>query len=84
MSLCEIKFQTKTGELTENQFVYITNIRQDIENVIETANSGRLRWKIENEGFNVQKNNGYALEHKYSRVNYTAMQNYYLILQILS
>jgi hypothetical protein len=82
LSLCEIKFQTETGEITENQFVYITNIRQNIENVIETADSGRLRWKIENEGFNVQKNNGYGMEHKYSRLNYIAMQNYYLILQI--
>ncbi|MFC1453120.1 hypothetical protein ACFLSJ_07255, partial [Verrucomicrobiota bacterium] len=27
---------------------------------------GRLRWKIENEGFNVQKNDGYEMEHPYS------------------
>lgn len=28
---------------------------------------GRCRWKIENEGFNTQKNGGYGLEHLYSR-----------------
>jgi hypothetical protein len=63
-------------------FVYITNIRQTAENVVATADNGRLRWKIENEGFNVQKNLGYELEHKFSRKSYTAMQNYYQLLQV--
>jgi hypothetical protein len=64
------------------RFTYITNIDQTSENVITTADSGRLRWKIENEGFNSQKNLGYELEHKFSRVSYMAMQNYYQLLQI--
>ena len=64
------------------RFVYITNIRQSNENIISTADNGRLRWKIENEGFNTQKNLGYDLEHKFSRVSYTAMQNYYQLCQI--
>ncbi len=63
-------------------FVYITNFQQTIENVVITIDSGRLRWKIENEGFNTQKNLGYVLEHKFSRTSYTAMQNYYHVLQI--
>jgi len=64
------------------QFVYITNIAQTLDNVVQTADGGRLRWKIENQGFNTQKNLGYELEHKYSRVSYNAMQNYYQLLQI--
>jgi hypothetical protein len=64
------------------RFVYITNNTQSIKTVITTADSGRLRWKVENEGFNTQKNLGYELEHKYSRVSYTAMQNYYQLCQI--
>ena len=64
------------------RFVYITNIPQTNENVVTTADSGRLRWKIENEGFNTQKNLGYGLEHKFSRVSYRAMQNYYHLCQI--
>ena len=64
------------------RFVYITNITQTNENVVATADSGRLRWKIENEGFNTQKNLGYELEHKFSRVSYIAMQNYYQLRQI--
>lgn len=71
------------GAIISNQrFTYITNVFQDQRNVIETADSGRLRWKIENEGFNSQKNLGYALEHKFSRKSLIAMQNYYQLLQI--
>lgn len=64
------------------RFVYITNIGQTPDIVTSTADGGRFRWKIENEGFNTQKNLGYELEHKFSRVSYTAMQNYYQLLQI--
>jgi hypothetical protein len=43
--------------------------------------AGRSRWKIENQGFNEQKNNRYDIEHANSR-NYTAMKNHYLLVQI--
>ena len=43
---------------------------------------GRLRWKIKNEGFNTQKNQGYNLQHKYAEKDFNAMQNYYQLLQI--
>ena len=41
-----------------------------------------MRWKIENEGFNNQKNTDYNAEHKYSRTNFNATKNYYQLLQI--
>jgi len=66
----------------QKRFVYISDIPQTEKDVVETATSGRLRWKIENEGFNTQKNHGYHLEHKFSRKSYTAMQNYYNLMQI--
>jgi len=72
----------KDNKQETTHFAYITNIRQTAENNVNTADTGRLRWKIENEGFNTQKNLGYELEHKYSRGSYTAMQNYYHLLQI--
>jgi hypothetical protein len=72
-----------SDKLEETQrFVFITDIGQTPGIVVSCADGGRLRWKIENEGFNTQKNLGYELEHKFSRVSYTAMQNYYLLLQI--
>ena len=46
------------------------------------SRTGRLRWKIENEGFNTQKHLGYGLEHKYARVSWQAAKNYYQCLQI--
>jgi len=64
------------------RFTYITNVTQNQQNIVRTADSGRLRWKIENEGFNSQKNRGYELGHKFSRVSFIAMQNYYQLLQI--
>lgn len=76
----KVHLSGKTNEV--QQFIYITNMPQTLDNVVNTADGGRLRWKIENEGFNTQKNLGYELEHKYSRVSYNAMQNYYQLLQI--
>jgi hypothetical protein len=69
--------------ISSQRFGYITNVPQNLQNVTETADSGRLRWKVENEGFNAQKNLGYALEHKFSRKSYVAMQNYYQLMQIV-
>lgn len=72
----------KDKTIEKQHFVYITNMDVTQENIVATADSGRLRWKIENEGNNTQKNQGYALEHKFSRKSYIAMQNYYQLLQI--
>jgi hypothetical protein len=64
------------------RFKWITNFNVTAHRVVTLANQGgRLRWKIENEGFNVQKNGGYALEHAYSR-DATASKFFYLLLQI--
>jgi hypothetical protein len=78
----ETQVDTVSKTTSNQRFVYITNVPQSQQDVIETADSGRLRWKIENEGFNSQKNLGYGLEHKFSRTSYIAMQNYYQLLQI--
>lgn len=43
--------------------------------------SGRARWKIENEGFNTQKNHGYEIGHVFCE-DYNAMKNHYLLAQI--
>ena len=63
-------------------FEYVTNLPADRDNVMEIARGGRLRWKIENEGFNTQKCGGYELEHKYCRLSYTGLKNYYSLLLI--
>lgn len=62
--------------------VHLTDMKITSVNVFEISQQGRLRWKIENEGFNTQKNSGYALGHKYVRKDFNAMKNYYLLMQI--
>jgi hypothetical protein len=64
------------------RFVQLTDLRPERANVAMLSASGRLRWKIENEGFNCQKHHGYGLQHKYARNSYLAAQNYYQCLQI--
>lgn len=44
---------------------WITDLSIDENNVEALAKGGRSRWKIENECFNVLKNNGYEMEHNY-------------------
>jgi len=66
-----------------NSFSWITNIEvNSTDHAQEIAATARLRWKIENEGFNTQKNGGYNLQHRFSRISFTALKNYYQCLQI--
>jgi hypothetical protein len=70
------------GNPKTTRFKWITNFDVKRNTVITLANEGgRLRWKIENEGFNVQKNGGYELEHAYTR-NPIASKVFYYLLQI--
>ena len=45
------------------------------------AQTGRKRWLVENEGFNIQKNIRYYITHANS-LNYEAMKNHYLLTQL--
>lgn len=66
----------------QKTFLYLTNIKPTKILVCALANgAGRQRWKIENQGFNMQKNGGYNLEHVYS-ANENAAKCFYLCLQI--
>jgi hypothetical protein len=70
------------GERKTTRFKWITNLRVKTNNILALTNQGgRLRWKIENEGFNVQKNGGYALEHAYT-TDPTAAKVFYYLLQV--
>jgi hypothetical protein len=67
---------------TDSRFVHLTHLEVTAATVAVLSHTGRLRWKIENEGFNTQKHLGYALQHQYARVNWQAAKNYYQCLQI--
>jgi hypothetical protein len=61
------------------QFAHLTGRPIDPGNAWKVAAAARLRWRCENEGFNVLKNGGFALEHVYSR-NPAAAKHYFLLM----
>ncbi len=72
----------KTQKAAATNFVRITNLAVNKSTVKNLSRAGRLRWKIENEGFNEEKNNGYAMQHLFSRKSFNAQQNYYQCMLI--
>ena len=44
---------------------FVTSVEVNRDNVVELTTAGRSRWKIENETFNILKNQGYHLEHNF-------------------
>lgn len=44
---------------------WITSHELTTKTIEEVADAGRARWKVENEGFNVLKNQGYQFEHNF-------------------
>ncbi len=69
-------------ETQSTKFVFMSSLPVNSNNYKEIIQAGRRRWKIENEGFNVQKNNDIAFHHKMNRTNLEGMKNYYLCMQI--
>ncbi len=69
------------GETVRTEFQWLTSIRITEKNAEKTAGAGRKRWKIENEGFNRQKNWQGDITHACSW-DATAMKNHYLMVQI--
>jgi hypothetical protein len=68
----------KGGE--KHLWAWLTDLEVNERTVQEVATKGgRPRWRIENQGFNLQKNGGMNLEHAYDWKNWEA---YYYLLQI--
>ena len=66
----------------EQYFAWLTALpvnRKTVEAIAQQG--GRYRWKVENEGFNRQKNSGLNLEHVYS-TDAEKWKAYYLLLQL--
>jgi hypothetical protein len=71
-----------TADGGRQYFAWLTPLPVGRKTVAEIAQKGgRDRWKIENEGFNRQKNSGLNLEHVYS-TDPEKWKAYYLLLQI--
>ena len=69
------------GEKKTVTFSWLTDMELTVKNLEEMIMAARGRWKIENEGFNSQKNGIYDIEHLNSH-NSNAMKNHYLLTQV--
>jgi hypothetical protein len=82
LNVLECREQTSPQQEKTTKYMWLTNFTLTSYNVDKLANQGgRLRWKIENEGFNAQKNGGFNLQHPISH-NENARKVFYLLLQI--
>jgi hypothetical protein len=69
------------GERSQWAWLASADLRVDAATVEELAwEVGRARWREENQGFNIQKNSGLAMEHAYSQGEHFGA--YYLLLQV--
>ena len=75
----ELKIEREGKKYKE--FRWLSSREIEEEQAEEFVETGRKRWLIENEGFNIQKNHRYIITHANS-MNYNAMKNHYLITQI--
>jgi hypothetical protein len=79
---CQESRADNHSQIQSLHYKWVTNFTLTTHNIDILANRGaRLRWKIENEGFNVQKNSDLNLEHPYSE-DPTARKVFYLLLQL--
>ena len=72
----------KEEKTEETTFTHITNLPLKQETIEQTSSTGRLRWKIENEGFNTLKNGGYGMKHKWARKSDQGLKNYFQFMQM--
>ena len=71
-------YEKKKNQITE--FKWITSFKITQKNKEQLVYLGKQRWKIENEGFNMQKKGTFNIEHVYSK-NYNAMKAHYFFIQ---
>ena len=83
MNVLEYQYETKDKDekIHTIRFRWISSLELTKRNMEEMILAARGRWKIENEGFNNQKNGLYRIEHLNS-YNSNAMKNHYLLTQI--
>jgi hypothetical protein len=61
---------------------WVTNWKVSKETVVTLLRAGRCRWKVENECFNVMKNQGYCMKHSYGHGKKNLAFNFYLLILV--
>ena len=75
-----IRFIEHNVQKNDKIFTFITNLDVTDNNIKTLITMGRRRWKIENYGFNNQKNILFNISHICS-LNYNAMKSHYFFIQ---
>lgn len=79
-----IRYEETQFSMKKKKFVtfnYITDLKVNDYKIEGIVTMGRRRWKIENEGFNEQKNGTFCISHLCSR-NENALKIHYYFIQI--
>jgi hypothetical protein len=79
--VCVMELQIEKEKKKWKEFQWVSSLRITGSRAYEFAETGRKRWLIENEGFNIQKNYRYIITHANS-LDYNAMKNHYLLTQL--
>lgn len=79
LSLTIISIDEDGNEKINYRSSWVTDLEVQPNNVKILAETGRCRWKIENECFNTLKNQGYHLEHNYGHGAEHLAFNIYLL-----
>jgi hypothetical protein len=80
-NVCVMELEIEKDSKKWREFQWVTSFRITGKTAHEFAETGRKRWLIENEGFNIQKNHRYFITHANS-LDYNAMKNHYLLTQL--
>lgn len=78
VNMCKMEIQKEKKVIT---FSFVTDIKITDKNIVKVGYYGRQRWKIENKGFNDQKNHGYGMKHAFS-YDENAIKGHYLLMLV--
>ena len=76
-----LRYQYTRDDGRSLMFQWVTDIRITGHNAERLCRTGRGRWKVENEGFNFQKNGIFQIGHLCSRDS-NAMKIHFLVTQV--
>ena len=64
INFIEFRIVADSGKVNYHS-AWVTDLVPTADNIVQLVRAARARWKIENEGFNTLKNQGYHLEHNF-------------------
>ena len=80
---CELRIRNAGSKSKGTGFRFITSIMPTRDNVAEIVACGRARWRCENEGFNLLKNQGCHIEHSFGHGS-NGLSNTLLTLNLIA